>query len=75
MIYRFDLQAVRHGGKKEYDAVVEVHDKPKSPTAKLAAMYVCRNLLYRSQNSQLLQVSNGLSRRSNALERDVAVYP
>lgn len=37
----FALQAVAHGGRKEYDAIVEVHNKPKTPTAKIAAMYVC----------------------------------
>lgn len=30
--------AVRHGGKEEYDAVVAVYDKPKTPTTRIAAM-------------------------------------
>lgn len=30
--------AVRHGGRKEYDAVVKVHDSPKTPATKLAAI-------------------------------------
>ncbi|KAF5386636.1 hypothetical protein D9615_001831 [Tricholomella constricta] len=30
--------AVRHGGRAEYDAAVQVHDKPKTPTARIAAM-------------------------------------
>ncbi|KAF9466381.1 leucyl aminopeptidase [Collybia nuda] len=30
--------AVRHGGKEEYDTVVRVHNKPKTPTTRISAM-------------------------------------
>jgi aminopeptidase 2 len=40
VIHNFALQAVRHGSRREYDAVVKIHDNPKTPTAKIAAMYV-----------------------------------
>ncbi|GLB35338.1 putative aminopeptidase [Lyophyllum shimeji] len=30
--------AVKHGGRAEYDAVVRVHDKPWTPTARIAAI-------------------------------------
>jgi len=33
-------QAVRHGGKEEYDAVVQIYDKPRTPTSRVAAMSV-----------------------------------
>jgi aminopeptidase 2 len=29
---------VRNGGRAEYDAIVGIHDKPKTPTARVAAM-------------------------------------
>jgi len=32
---------VKHGGREEYDAVKAIHEKPKTPTSKIAAMYVC----------------------------------
>ena len=32
------VKAVREGGREEYDAVVKLHDKPKTPTEKIAAM-------------------------------------
>jgi aminopeptidase 2 len=31
---------VRHGGRKEYEAVRNVHDKPKTPTSRISAMYI-----------------------------------
>jgi aminopeptidase 2 len=37
------LQAVRHGGRMEYEAVREIHDKPKTPTSRISAMYVPSN--------------------------------
>ncbi|TFK42895.1 peptidase family M1-domain-containing protein [Crucibulum laeve] len=30
--------AARHGGRAEYDAVIKIHDKPKTPTARIAAI-------------------------------------
>ena len=33
-------QAVRHGGTEEYDAVVQIYDKPRTPTSRVAAMSV-----------------------------------
>lgn len=32
------VKAVREGGREEYDAVIKLHDKPKTPTEKMAAM-------------------------------------
>lgn len=34
------LQVVRHGGRAEYNAIVAIHDKPPTPTARVAAMHV-----------------------------------
>jgi len=34
------LQAVLYGGRKEYDAVKAIQEKPKTPTSRKAAMYV-----------------------------------
>ena len=34
------VKAVKAGGREEYDAVVKLHDKPKTPTEKIAAMLV-----------------------------------
>ena len=32
------VKAVREGGREEYDAVIKLHDKPKTTTEKIAAM-------------------------------------
>ena len=34
------IQAVLYGGRKEYDAVKDIQEKPKTPTSRRAAMYV-----------------------------------
>lgn len=35
-----DLQAVKYGGREEYNAMVKIHDVPKTPSQKSAAMWV-----------------------------------
>jgi len=32
------LQAVKYGGHEEYNKMVEIHDKPKTPSEKISAM-------------------------------------
>jgi len=45
------VAAVREGGRREYDAVVKLYDKPKTPTEKIAAIAgMCT-----SQDPELLQ--------------------
>jgi len=34
------LQAVKYGGREEYNKIVEIHDKPKAPSEKISAMWV-----------------------------------
>jgi aminopeptidase 2 len=58
---------VKYGGRKEYDAVRAIYEKPKTPTSKKAAMYaiaadigqftdeMCRRAMCASQDADLLQ--------------------
>lgn len=32
------MQAVKYGGRKEYDTMVRIHDSPNTPSEKSAAM-------------------------------------
>lgn len=78
MIYGFPLQAVRHGGRKEYEAVQKVHDKPKTPTSRISAMHVPSGLrlcAWCMKLTSLYQIGDGCNRGHGAPERDVPVYP
>lgn len=39
LVLTIGFKVVQNGGAAEYDAIVAIYDKPKTPTARVAAMY------------------------------------
>ncbi len=66
---------VKHGGREEYDAIVKIHDKPKTPQEKIAAMSVVSYSMKKGAwLTDILQRCNGSYGKFGIGQRDVKFH-
>jgi hypothetical protein len=70
-----DMQAVKHGGRKEYDAVRAIYEKSKTPTSRTAAMYVIATRILSGLCVDSLNVQTGHVRQPGCgpASRDIRI--